>query len=32
MTLGIFFYDSLVVLEKRAKSVPFQYTIGGKDT
>jgi hypothetical protein len=30
MTLGIFFYDSLVVIEKRPKSTPFQCTVGGK--
>jgi hypothetical protein len=30
MTLGIFFYDSMVVIEKRAKSIPFQCTVGGK--
>jgi hypothetical protein len=31
MTRGIFFYDSMVVIEKRARSVPFQYTVGGKN-
>jgi hypothetical protein len=30
MTLGICFYDSMVVIEKRARSVPFQYTVGRK--
>ena len=28
MTLGIFFYDSMVVFEKRAKSIPFQCAVG----
>jgi hypothetical protein len=28
MTLGIVFYDSMVVFEKRAKDVPFQYIVG----
>jgi hypothetical protein len=28
MTLGIFFYDSMVVFEKRTKSVPFQCSVG----
>lgn len=30
MTLGIFFYDSMVVFEKRAKSIPFQCAVGRK--
>jgi hypothetical protein len=28
MTLGIFFYDSMVVMEKRSKSMPFQCAVG----
>jgi len=32
MTLGIFFYDSMVVFEKRAKSVPFQCAVGRRAT
>jgi hypothetical protein len=32
MTHGIFFYDSLVVIEKRARSIPFQCTVGRKGT
>jgi hypothetical protein len=28
MTLGVFFYDSMVVFEKRAKGIPFQCTVG----
>jgi methyltransferase family protein len=32
MTLDILFYDSMVVIEKRARSVPFQYSVGGRDT
>ena len=31
MTLGIFFYDSVVVFEKRARDVPVQRTVGRKD-
>ena len=31
MTLGIFFYDSMVVFEKRAKSIPFQCAVGRKE-
>jgi hypothetical protein len=30
MTQGIFFYDSMVVFEKRAKKIPFQCTVGRK--
>jgi len=30
MTLGIFFYDSMVVFEKRAKTLPFQCAVGRK--
>jgi len=32
MTLGILFYDSMVVFEKRPKDIPFQCTVGRKDT
>ena len=28
MTLGIFFYNSMVVFEKRAKCIPFQCSVG----
>ena len=31
MTLGIFFYDSMVVVEKRPRSAPVQYHVGRKD-
>jgi cephalosporin hydroxylase len=30
MTLGIFFYDSMIVFEKRAKPIPFQCAVGRK--
>jgi hypothetical protein len=32
MTLGIFFYDSIVVFEKRAKSMPFQCSVGRRSS
>ena len=32
MTLGIFFYDSIVVFEKRAKSIPFQCSVGRRSS
>jgi hypothetical protein len=32
MTLGIFFYDSMVVIEKRAKNKPFQCIVGRKES
>jgi len=31
MTLGIFFYDSMVVLEKRPRGAPVQYRVGRED-
>lgn len=31
MTLGIFFYDSMVVLEKRLRGAPVQYRVGRAD-
>jgi hypothetical protein len=31
MTLGIFIYDSMVVFEKQARSVPFQCMVGRKE-
>lgn len=31
MTLGILFYDSMVVFEKRPRDLPFQYQVGRED-
>jgi len=31
MTLGIFFYDSMVVVEKRPRGAPVQYRVGRED-
>ena len=31
MTRGIFVYDSMVVFEKQAKSIPFQCAVGRKE-
>ena len=32
MTLGMFFYDSMIVFEKRVRDAPVQYIVGRKDS